>query len=194
MFKAVLATQNKNKAKEIIQILTEIEFLPRPSDFPDIEESGSTIEENAILKAVTIAEHAKIPSLADDTGLEVEELNFTPGVHSARFAGEGSSDLDNVNKVLSLMENKSNRTAMFKTVIAMAFPDGKLIVGKGEVKGSLTSQIRGTNGFGYDAIFIPQTGDGRTFGQMSSEEKNSMSHRKLALIDFKSKFEQFIKQ
>ncbi len=184
----VLATDNPNKAREIKEILSDMDFVNRPSNFPEIEEIGETLKDNAVLKAEAISAFTNLPALADDTGFEVEALDFAPGVFSARFAGKDSTDADNVNKVLKLTENETNRTAYFKTVIALAVDGKERVVGYGVIKGKITTEVRGTNGFGYDGIFIPDGSDGRTFGQMSKEEKNSMSHRRLALLDFKQKF------
>ncbi len=184
----VLATDNNNKAREIREILSEIDFIERPAEFPEIQETGTTLYENAVLKAVAISKFTNMPALADDTGFEVEALNLAPGVFSARFAGEGSTDADNVAKVLELTKNALNRVAYFKTVIALAVDGDEKIVGFGTVKGTITYEVNGTNGFGYDGIFIPDNGDGRTFGQMSADEKNSMSHRRLALLDFRKKY------
>ncbi len=186
--RVVLATDNENKAREIREILSEIDFIERPPEFPEIQETGTTLYENAVLKAVAISKFTNMPALADDTGFEVEALNLAPGVFSARFAGEGSTDADNVAKVLELTKNALNRVAYFKTVIALAVDGDEKIVGFGTVKGTITYEVKGTNGFGYDGIFIPDNGDGRTFGQMSADEKNSMSHRRLALLDFRKKY------
>ncbi len=187
----VLATANEHKAREIKQVLMGINILPRPSELGEIDEIGDSLEENALLKADAVKDYTKKAALADDTGLEIDALGGKPGVHSARFAHCLASDAENVAHVLKLMENQSNRQAKFVTVIALSIPDGDHIIAKGEVRGEIAFEETGSNGFGYDSIFIPIEGDGRTFGEMSSDEKNSISHRGRALRAFFDQLKDF---
>lgn len=190
MKKIVLATNNKNKQKEIQEILKElnIETLTKhdvgQADF-DVEETGSTLEENALLKAKALKELIgdEYIVLADDTGLFVDALNGEPGIHTARFAGEQHSDAENNEKMLRVLADipKGKRGAEFRTVIAMVeagFED-KLIVGS--LKGEIAEALSGDNGFGYDPLFIPE-GHSETFAELGTEYKNSISHRHNALV------------
>lgn len=186
--KLVFATQNLNKLNEIRQIMPPgIEVLPlRELDFNgDIEETGATLEENALLKARTIYEKFGIDCFADDTGLEVEALDGAPGVYSARYAGKEQDAGKNMDKLLAELGDNSNRRAAFKTVIAL-LARGKEYLFTGTVEGAITRQKRGRAGFGYDPVFLPD-GHSKTFAEMSAEEKNSISHRARAvnkLVDF----------
>lgn len=151
----------------------------------EIAETAATIEGNALLKAKTIAEKFDTNCFADDSGLLVDALNGAPGVYSARYAGEQKNDRDNIAKLLSELKDKDNRKAHFKTVMALVL-DGKEYVFEGRVTGTITRDLRGNNGFGYDPVFMPD-GYSKTFAEMSFEEKNSISHRKIALkklLDF----------
>jgi len=182
MRQLVCATANPHKVEEMAAILAGVvELLPRPRDVGEIDETGDTLEDNACLKARTIAMHVGAEAMADDTGLEIEALHGEPGVRSARFAGDDSSDADNRRLVLQRMEGVSNRRGRFRTVIAIATPTGDCKTVVGECVGVIAEEERGTNGFGYDSIFIPDHGDGRTFGEMTSDEKNALSHRARAL-------------
>jgi XTP/dITP diphosphohydrolase len=143
-------------------------------------EDADTLEANARLKAVAVSEGADAAAVADDTGLEVDALGGAPGVLSARFAGEGATYADNVLKLLdALVElpEMDQRTAQFRTVALVRFPDGREITASGSVSGIITPGPRGTGGFGYDQVFQPDEGDGRTFAEMSAEEKHAISHR-----------------
>lgn len=149
-------------------------------DFTDeIAETAVTIEGNALLKAKTIARKFDTNCFADDSGLLVDALNGAPGVYSARYAGEQKNDRDNVNKLLSELKGLDNRKAQFKTVMALVL-NGKDYLFEGTVNGTITTELRGSNGFGYDPVFMPD-GYSKTFAEMSLEEKNSISHRKIAL-------------
>ncbi len=181
--KVVLATQNPNKVRELRNLIGNIEVISRPDFIGEIEETGETILENALLKAQVVAKLTGLPALSDDTGLEVEYLNGEPGVKSARYAGEDSTDEDNVIKVLNLLSGVKERRARFFTAVVLSTPDGSEFVGQGWIEGRISEEMRGLNGFGYDAIFIPDEGDGRTFGEMTPDEKNSMSHRFKATLD-----------
>lgn len=188
--KIVLATNNEHKIKEIKDILSnlpvEILTLQDLSGFPKVKEIGKTFEENAILKAKTIHEFTNLPSLADDSGLEVDALDGAPGVLSSRFAGEGCSFQDNNIKLLQLMENVSweKRGAKFVCVVALAKEVNHIATVRAEVKGIITTEEIGKNGFGYDPLFfIP--GLGKTFAQLSLEKKNKISHRAGAFMKAK---------
>jgi len=176
----VLATANPDKAAEITAILgPAIELVPRPADVPDVVEDADTLEGNARLKAVAIAEATGLPALADDTGLEVDELQGDPGVRSARYAGEDATNADNVAKLLAVLEGvyPADRTARFRTVALARWPDGREVVAEGVVDGLIAPLAEGESGFGYDPVFVPNEGDGRTFAEMSAEEKHALSHR-----------------
>lgn len=176
----VLATANPDKAAEIIAILSaagRIDLVERPSDVGDVEETGDTLLENARLKALALCEAAGAAAVADDTGLLVDALDGAPGVRSARYAGEHASYEDNVNKLLEELDGETTRTARFETVAYVAFPDGTELFAAGQVEGSIAVHAVGGGGFGYDPVFIPTEGDGRTFAQMSADEKHAVSHR-----------------
>mgnify|MGYP003617555089 CR=1 FL=1 len=185
MKKLIIATHNAHKAEEIQHILNNYTVLTLDSVgfTEEIEEVGETFEENAMLKAVSVYDYAEeIPVLADDSGLEIETLNNAPGVYSARYAGTDNSG-DNIQKVLQELQGKSNRLAQFRCVLCL-FDGKKEYYFEGIVKGKITTEKIGKNGFGYDPIFIPEGYD-KTFAQMSAEEKNSISHRGLALQKLK---------
>jgi XTP/dITP diphosphohydrolase len=176
----VLATANPDKAAEIAAILgPSVELVPRPADVPDVVEDADTLERNARLKAVAIVEATGMPAVADDTGLEVDELQGQPGVRSARFAGEDATYADNVAKLLASLEGvyPADRTARFRTVALARWPDGEEVVAEGVVDGLIAAEAEGESGFGYDPVFVPNEGDGRTFAQMTADEKHALSHR-----------------
>lgn len=180
----VLATANPDKAAEIAAILAgpaPVEVLARPPGIPDVEETGDTLVANARLKARAVAAAAGRPAMADDTGLEVHALGGAPGVYSARYAGEGASYADNVAKLLAelgaLPGGGGGRRARFRTVALVAWPDGREVVAEGTVEGRIATTARGGHGFGYDPVFVPDEGDGRTFAEMAPEEKHAVSHR-----------------
>lgn len=176
----VLASANPDKAAEIAAILgSVVELLPRPSDVPDVIEDADSLEGNARLKALALVAATGQAAVADDTGLEVDALDGAPGVYSARFAGEGASYADNVAKLLtSLMDVPTEqRTARFRTVALVAWPDGRELFTEGQVEGAIAETVLGSRGFGYDPLFIPTEGDGRTFAEMSEHEKHELSHR-----------------
>jgi XTP/dITP diphosphohydrolase len=178
----VIATNNIHKINEIRHLLNERIELLSLSDIGcqiHIPETEKTIEGNAAQKAFFIYERFKINCFADDTGLEIEALNGEPGVFSARYAGENCSFEDNIRKVLTAMQGKENRSARFKTVIALII-NGKLKTFEGIVEGTIRKDKKGGNGFGYDPIFQP-AGSEMTFAEMSLEEKNIISHRAIAL-------------
>ena len=173
----VLASANPDKAAEIAAILSGHELLPRPPNVPDVDETGSTLEENARLKAVALVEATGEAAVADDTGLEVAALGGAPGVYSARYAGEGATYADNVAKLLAALEGATDRRARFRTVALARFPDGREFVADGVVDGTIATDARGRAGFGYDPLFVPEGGDGRTFAEMTADEKHAISHR-----------------
>lgn len=183
MSRFVLATANPDKAREITEILAGVvELVPRPPDLPDVEETGDTLVANARLKARAIAEATGQPAIADDTGLEVEALGGAPGVYSARWAGEDASYADNVAKLLVGLEGKEGSTARrarFRTVAVAAWPEGREVVAEGEVNGWIAERPRGAGGFGYDPVFVPDEGDGRTFAELGQDPgaKHRLSHR-----------------
>ena len=184
MLTLVCATANPHKAKELEELLRALgsfTLLPRPLEVGDIVEDGETFEDNAILKAQAICTATGKAALADDSGLSVIALHGQPGVHSARYGGEDATDADNRTKLLTAMEGIEDRRATFTAAIAVAFPDEVIIVAEGEVHGTITTSLVGSRGFGYDPLFIPDEGDGRTFGEMTSDEKHALSHRRRAL-------------
>lgn len=189
--KIVFASNNKNKIKEIKnQLPSEIELisLEEIGCFEDIPETADTIEGNAILKANYVTEKYNFPCFADDTGLEIEALNNEPGVYSARYAGEHKNTNDNMNKVLDKLKNIENRKARFKTVIALNLNNEQHLF-TGVVNGNIGTEKIGTDGFGYDPIFIPEN-HVITFAEMNLNQKNEISHRGRAvkqLIDFLNK-------
>ena len=175
--KLVLASANPDKVKEIRELLSDFEVLPRPEDLPDVDETGETLEDNARLKAVAVADATGQAAVADDTGLEVAALDGAPGVRTARFAGEKATYADNVAKLVAVLDGAENRRARFRTVALVRFPDGRELVAEGAVDGVIAEAPRGSEGFGYDPLFIPDEGDGRTFAEMTAEEKHDLSHR-----------------
>jgi XTP/dITP diphosphohydrolase len=174
----VCASANPDKVAEIAAILADrVELLPRPEGVPDVIEDADTLEGNARLKAVAICQATGLPAVADDTGLEVEALDGAPGVYSARYAGEGCSYADNRVKLLRELDASDNRRAAFRTCVLVRWPDGRELVVDGVCSGTIARTDRGSGGFGYDPVFVPDDGDGRTFGEMSDAEKHRLSHR-----------------
>ena len=188
MSKLIIATNNKDKLKEFKHILrdTGIEILAAAdfTDFPDVEETGSTLEENALLKARAVYDKYRLPCVADDTGLEVDCLDGEPGVYSSRYAGEDASYDDNCRKLLSViaLEPLDNRKARFRTVMAFIDKQGQAHTAEGIIEGEIIDQKRGHNGFGYDPVFlVPDLG--KTLAELSPDQKNKISHRHNALIN-----------
>jgi XTP/dITP diphosphohydrolase len=178
----VCASANPHKVEELARLLPSwVELVPRPSDIGDIDEDAPTLEGNAIIKAVEIANHASEWAIADDTGLEVDSLNGAPGVRSARFAGEYATDAENRALLLAKLEGVTNRSARFRTVVALVSSKGDIHFVGGECVGTIAESERGDSGFGYDSLFIPADGDGRTFAEMTGPEKDAVSHRGRAL-------------
>lgn len=180
--KLVFASNNPNKIKEIQQMLPESIIILSLKDIgctEDIPETADTIEGNAILKANYVTEKYGYNCFADDTGLEVEALNGQPGVYSARYAGEQKNADDNMDKLLLILKKTTNRKAQFKTVIALNLDTNQYLF-SGIVKGNITTEKIGTQGFGYDPIFRAEN-DTKTFAQLSLDEKANISHRGIAV-------------
>jgi XTP/dITP diphosphohydrolase len=177
----VLATANPHKVDEIAAILgDQVRLSPRPADAGDVEETGETLVDNARLKAQALVAASGRPAVADDTGLEVAALGGAPGVYSARYAGETATYADNVAKLLEALagvEGTAARSAVFRTVAIVAWPDGSETQAEGVLQGWIAPQPRGSAGFGYDPVFVPAEGDGRTLAELDAEENNEVSHR-----------------
>ena len=193
MKKVVLATRNLGKVEELERMLNaahidvQVLGLAEFPDMPDVEETGSTFAENALLKARAVSTFTKLPALADDSGLCVDALDGKPGIYSGRWAGVHGDDKANLEKVLKDLETKggSDRRGRFVCVVALVFPEGHKNFGhevtrEGEIAGEIMAAPRGTHGFGYDPIFQP-LGESRTTAQMSAHEKDEISHRGKAL-------------
>jgi XTP/dITP diphosphohydrolase len=180
----VLASANPDKVAEIAAVLAdalEIDLVPRPPEVPDVVEDGDTLLENARLKARALVSATGLSAVADDTGLEVDALDGAPGVYSARYAGEDVTYADNVAKLLAELaarpDGGGDRRARFRTVALVALADGGEVWTEGAVEGTIAGEPRGDGGFGYDPVFVPTDGDGRTFAEMSAAEKQDISHR-----------------
>ena len=174
----VCASANPDKVAEIRAILHDVvELVPRPADVPDVVEDADTLEGNARLKAVAICEATGLPAVADDTGLDVVAFDGAPGVYSARYAGDGATYADNRSKLLDELGDTDDRRAAFRTCALVRWPDGSEVAVEGICPGTITRADRGDGGFGYDSIFVPDEGDGRTFAEMSDTEKHAVSHR-----------------
>lgn len=180
----VLASANPDKVAELRELLGErFDVQPRPADLPDTIEDQDSLEGNAIKKAIEVAEATGSWALADDTGLFVTALDDRPGVYTARYAGENASYDDNVDKLLSELDGvePDDRTATFRTVVALISAEGTGLTAEGSVEGYISAERSGGRGFGYDPVFEPLEGGGRTFSEMSIEEKHEISHRSRAL-------------
>ena len=193
--KLVLASKNKKKLNELEAILSGMGIeVCLQSDVGidlDVEETGTTFEENSLLKAKAVMEASGLPAIADDSGLCVDCLNGAPGVYSARYGGEGLDDEGRYRLLLENMRGLGARTAKFVSVITCCFPNGDVITARGECPGTIAYAPMGEGGFGYDPVFfIP--GLKKTFAQLSAEEKNSISHRGKALEIFKGKLEEYL--
>ena len=211
MEKVILASRNKGKLKEIQAILEKfgMETISRDdAGIPEfeVEETGTTFEENSLLKAQAILDEAHTITIAEDSGLEVDALEGAPGVYSARFAGENCTFEDNNRKLLKELEGvpEEKRGAAFVSVITMLFPDGRKLVARGECRGTILTELHGTEGFGYDPLFIPdecgvgKTGkrpntEGRSYAQLTPDEKDAISHRGNALAEMEKKLPDFLK-
>ena len=194
--KFFIATKNQHKMQEFARILedTDIELINENSlDFPleDVEETGETFEDNAILKALGGMHATGLPTIADDSGLCVDYLGGAPGIHSARFAGGHGDDKANNDKLLSLLNgvDKKDRTAQFVCVIACVFPDGRRFTVMGKCEGYIDDKLNGEGGFGYDPLLVTNKG---CFGTISAEEKNAISHRGIAIKLFEEEIKKYI--
>lgn len=183
----VVATANRDKAREIREVLADagldIDLVPRPDDVPEVVEDGATLLDNARLKARALRDATGLAAIADDTGLEVDALDGAPGVFSARYAGPDATYADNCAHLLAELDRvgATDRTARFVTSIVLALPDGSELEARGEVEGAILDAPRGDGGFGYDPVFVPADGDGASFAEMTSAAKHAVSHRGRAL-------------
>lgn len=191
----VLATGNKNKIKEFKEILKDfainIKSLDEFGPIPEAIEDGETFDDNAYKKAIHTAKILGLPAIADDSGIEVEALGGAPGVYSARYAGEGATDEENCAKLLKELEGQKNRKANFTCVISIATPGGPALTYEGKCFGEILTEKRGDSGFGYDPLFYFEE-YGKTFAELSSEEKHTVSHRGKALTEVKAEAQQII--
>ena len=193
----VIATRNKGKIAEIARILSFDSGIQIRSvaefDIADIEETGTTFEENAALKALTVARATGFVALADDSGLEVDALNGAPGIYSARYAGNHGDDKANNEKLIRELAGiaPKERSARFVAVIAVAKPDGSTIMARGELEGEISESARGVNGFGYDPLFMP-LGSAKTLGEFEPGRKDKISHRAKALAEIAPKIPLFL--
>jgi len=183
----VLATNNANKVKEFKELLkdtpVEIKYLKDYGPLPEAVEDGETFDDNAYKKAFHYARVLGLPCLADDSGLAVDALDGRPGVYSARYAGENATDQENCDKLLAEMEGKKDRKAHFVCVLSLATPGGPALTWEGRCDGEITTERKGESGFGYDPVFFsPELG--KTFAEVSMEEKSKVSHRGRALAEF----------
>ena len=191
----VLATRNEGKVKEFQQLLksfpVEIKCLKDFGPIPEVEEDGETFDDNAYKKALFTAKVLGLPAMADDSGLVVAALDGAPGVKSARYAGEKATDKDNIAKLLKEMAGATDRRAAFECVISIAVPSGPALTYEGRCEGEITREPRGDSGFGYDPVFFfPQYN--KTFAELSSEEKNRVSHRGKALREVVAEFDKVL--
>lgn len=177
------ASNNKHKLEEIKNVVGrkfEILSLADIKCNEELPETRNTLEGNSLQKAEYILQHYNTPCFADDTGLEVEALNGAPGVYSARYAGNHRSNDDNIALLLQNLKNDTNRKAQFRTVITLIGPEAQPVFFEGIIRGEIITEKRGSSGFGYDPVFIPE-GHSRTFAEMTLEEKNQLSHRAIAV-------------
>ncbi len=191
----VLATRNAGKVKEFQQLLKDFPVqVKNLNDFgpiPEVEEDGATFDDNAYKKASFAAKVLGLPTIADDSGLVVEALGGAPGVMSARYAGENATDQENIEKLLGEMEGKTDRGAAFECVISIAVPSGPALTYEGRCEGKISTEPKGVSGFGYDPVFyFPEYG--KTFAELTSEEKNRVSHRGKALAQVAAEFDKIL--
>ena len=188
--RVILASANPKKVVELREILGDLfELVPRPEDVPEVVEDAETFVGNARLKASALLAATGLAALADDSGLEVDALGGEPGVHSARYAGEAATDTDNVTRLLAELADHPDleeRRARFRCVIVLQRPDGTEVVAEGSVDGHIAAAPRGEGGFGYDPVFVPDAGGGRTFAEMGQIAKHAISHRGHALADLQA--------
>ena len=182
----VIATNNSKKRVELDRILNPLGIQAVTAeqagvDLQEVEETGSTFEENAELKALVACNLSGLPAVADDSGLVVDALDGAPGIYSARYAGENATDADRIAKLLREMQDvpPEKRTARFVSAVCCVFPDGRKIIGRGECEGSIGLIPQGNDGFGYDPVFVTESG--KTFAELTPQEKDAVSHRGIAL-------------
>ena len=179
----VSASANPHKVAEIASLLSGlVELLPRPDGVPDVVEDAGSLEGNARLKAAAICAATGLAAVSDDTGLFVDALDGEPGVDTAYYAGPNATYAENRAKSLDALAGVGQRRARFRTVVMVVYPDGSELMVEGVCDGTIATEERGERGFGFDPLFIPLDGDGRTFSEMSEAEKNSMSHRGRAFV------------
>jgi len=192
----VLATTNKNKVAEFKELMSdfpvEVKSLSDFGPLPPAVEDGSTFDENAYKKALHTAKVLGIPAIADDSGLSVNALNGDPGIYSARYAGEGATDEENVQKLLENMQGVTDRSAYFSCVLSIAVPSGPALTYESTCEGSILKQPRGTSGFGYDPVFYYEPLK-KSFAELTLEEKNQVSHRGKVLHEVKAEFGKIMK-
>lgn len=191
MLQLVCASNNPDKVAEIQRLLAGVvDLLPRPPDVPEVIEDADSLVGNARLKAAALVAATGLASVADDTGLNVDALGGEPGVYSARYAGEDCSYADNRRKLLAALDGEANRRAAFRTVVLVMWPDGSEVSVEGVCPGVITTTEHGGGGFGYDAVFQPDEGDGATFSEMGIDAKNGISHRGRAFRGLLNELEQ----
>ena len=189
--KFIIATHNKKKLAEMERILNPIGIEVSTAQLQEVDETGTTFAENAYLKANAACKETGLPAIADDSGLAVDSLNGAPGIYSARYAGEHATDLQKMEKLLYELKDvpKEKRTARFVCSICCVFPNGDYITAEGTCEGTIAFELTGDGGFGYDPIFL--VGE-QSFGQLSDEEKDRMSHRGKALMLFSQKLQEYL--
>lgn len=185
----VIATHNQHKLTELERILSPLKIEVTTAQLDEVEETGTTFAQNAFLKADAACKQTGLPAVADDSGLMVDALNGAPGVYSARYAGEGATDSQRIEKLLGALKDvpKEQRTAHFVSSICCVFPNGKTVTAEGTCPGSIAFSPSGTDGFGYDPVFL--VGD-KTFAELTAQEKDAISHRGRALRQFVEKLQQ----
>lgn len=184
----VLATHNQNKLKELERIMAPLHISVTDAQLEEVEETGKTFAQNAYLKAEAACRKTGLPAVADDSGLMVNALNGAPGVYSARYAGVGASDMDRIEKLLDALKGvpEQARKAKFVCSVCCVFPDGTKITAEGECLGKIAFEPVGDDGFGYDPVFLV---DGKSFAQLTAQEKDQISHRGKALRAFVAELE-----
>ena len=189
--KFIIATHNKKKLAEMERILNPIGIEVSTAQLQEVDETGTTFAENAYLKANVACKETGLPAIADDSGLAVDALNGAPGIYSARYAGEHETDLQKMEKLLYELKDvpKEKRTARFVCSICCVFPNGDYITAEGTCEGTIAFELTGDGGFGYDPIFL--VGE-QSFGQLSDEEKDRISHRGKALMLFSQKLQEYL--
>lgn len=182
--KLIIATKNKHKLKEIESIFKDISISAMPLDIPDIIENGETFTENSLIKAKSVYDWTKIPSLADDSGLCINALGGKPGLYSARYGGENLGYKEKMQMILEELKDKKDRSAYFITSAVCVLNDKYYIYSEGKVNGKIIEEPKGLDGFGYDPIFMPEGFD-ITYAEMTADKKNSISHRFIAMSKMK---------